>query len=237
LVRATAIATDHLSASYGNKNVLHDVSFSIRRGEFVAIIGHNGAGKSTLLKTLFGVVPKTGGRILVDSSEIAKATPGAMIARGVAFVPQGNRVFGELTVNENLRIGETRDGNADFEIRLQSLLSKFPSFRTRLRRTAASLSGGEKQLLALVRALLKAPKVLLLDEPSLGLSPVAAKRILDHIAELCLSSEVSILLVEQKVREAMRLAPRTIVLRHGRIAFDGPSSAISDDDALRRVYL
>jgi len=236
LVRATSLVVNDLSAQYGKKLIIGSISFRTRRGDVVAIIGHNGAGKSTLLKAIFGVIPRRSGTIQVNGNG-GTWTPKRLAGQGMGFVPQGHRVFGDLTVRENLEMGSANlKDRSRLGEHLEALFDRFPELRTKLNQRAASLSGGEKQMLALVMALISQPEILLLDEPSLGLAPITSKRMFDFIKSLAQATSRTILVVEQKVREVLNISSRAIVLRQGQITFDDQSDKLKNDDSLRQVY-
>ena len=227
-----------LTTGYGKKLVVNDVSLNITAGEIVALIGHNGAGKSTLLKAIFGVLPIWHGHLTLDGRNVATPSPRELLELGVVYVPQGNRVFSGLTVRENLEIGEGMLTNRHhLRSGIERALATFPDLAPRLRQQAGTLSGGEKQMLALANALILSPQLLLLDEPSLGLAPFLASRTLAHIEQISKLNMTAILLVEQRVREALKIAHRVYVLRNGQIGFAGLSHDLRDDDRLQEVFL
>ncbi len=227
-----------IDAGYGAKHVLREVSVDVDRGEIVAIIGHNGAGKSTLLKATMGLIPIRGGRIEFDGTRIDGAHPRNLLRRGIAYVPQGNRVFQALTVWENLQVAAMAvKSPIPASSRANSALQEFPILADRLQQRAESLSGGERQMLALGMALVLSPRCLLLDEPSLGLAPQVVVAALSRIQDLSREEGVAVMIVEQKVREALRIANRVVVLRNGTVTFFGPAAELVDDDRLRAVYI
>jgi len=231
------LAVDNLVTGYGKKQVLNGVSLHVSAGEIVALIGHNGAGKSTLLKAAFGLLPVWQGQVSLDAKTLNSPNPREMRRAGVAYVPQGNRVFTDLTVRENLEVaGTTLPNKARRNEGIERALSLFPALGPRLRQRAGTLSGGEKQLLALANALVVAPRLLLMDEPSLGLAPQLVTEALRHVQEINRDSGVTVLIVEQKVREVLKIAGRVYVLRTGRVSFHGPTREL-DDAKLRDVYL
>ncbi|MGH8524184.1 MAG: ABC transporter ATP-binding protein [Gammaproteobacteria bacterium] len=227
-----------LVGGYGKKQVLNGVTIEVMAGEIVALIGHNGAGKSTLLKTVFGLLPAWTGHMTLDGRRLNSPVPRELLGLGVCYVPQGNRVFTDLTVRENLELGGLAlPGNARLNDGIEHVLSLFPVLKPRLRQRAGSLSGGEKQMLALANALILSPRLLLLDEPSLGLAPPLVTAALEHIQETNRGSGVTVLIVEQKVREVLKIAQRVYVLRNGEVSFSGSTDELSDDVKLREVYL
>lgn len=237
-VEATLLRCERLSAGYGNKAVLTDVSVSVDAGQMAAVIGHNGAGKSTLLNAVFGLLPLWDGVVHVEGVPIQPHTPRVMLRAGVALVPQGNKVFDGLTVRENLDISAFSLGWAT-KLRQprERVLELFPALRTRLGKRAGILSGGEKQMLALATALMLSPRMLLLDEPSLGLAPPLGRTMLAVLRRLVSDGIASVLIVEQKVRDVIEVADTVYVLREGHVVFTGPASILKEEAVLRSVYL
>lgn len=230
---------ESLVSGYGKKQVLGGVNLGVRRGEIVAVIGHNGAGKSTLLKAIFGMIPIWEGRVCYDGRPIRSPEPHSMIRAGMTYVPQGNRVFGDLTVRENLEVAGVT--SADRRARREGIdraLAEYPVLKPRLKQRAATLSGGEKQMLALGMALVLSPRMMLLDEPSLGLAPPLASEALNRVYAISRERGVSILIVEQKVREVLKIADRVLVIRMGRVSWCGPAATLlADEKKLRDAYL
>jgi ABC-type branched-subunit amino acid transport system ATPase component len=240
LVEETAklLGVVELVTGYEKKQVVNGVSLEVSRGEVVALIGHNGAGKSTLLKAVFGLLPVWKGQVVLDGQVLRSQTPRELLRAGVAYVPQGNRVFTDLTVRENLEMGGVTLRNKKLlKERIEGVFSLFPALEPRLKRRAGTLSGGEKQMLALANALVLSPRLLLLDEPSLGLAPPLVTEALTRIRQISSDSGAACLIVEQKVREVLKIAHRVYVLRNGQVSFSGPTDALSDDAKLREVYL
>lgn len=227
-----------LVTGYGKKQVVNGASLNVAPGEVVELIGHNGTGKSTLLKAIFGLLPTWSGEMLLDEECIQSPTPQKLLSCGVAYVPQGNRVFTDLTVRENLEMGGvTLSSEALINEGIDRALDLFPTLKSRLRRRAGTLSGGEKQMLALSNALVLSPRLLLLDEPSLGLAPQLVSLALKRIHDISANSETAVLIVEQKVREVLKIANRVYVLRNGRVSFSGSAEELRDATKLREVYL
>lgn len=227
-----------LTAGYGRKQILRGINLDVAPGEIVAIVGHNGAGKTTLLRAMFGLLPIWSGTVVIQGVPQGLLLPHDLLKLGVVFVPQGNRVFGELTVRENFQVVEKQTGSVKMENKLKEILDIFPALKKLMTRTAGTLSGGEKQILALSRALLSSPRLLLLDEPSLGLAPSLTITALEHLRMLNSHCGISILVVEQKVREVLKVANRIYVLRNGQVSFSGPTLMLAADNALlRKVYL
>ncbi len=227
-----------LVTGYGKKQVLNGVSLAVAPGEIVALIGHNGAGKSTLLKAVFGLIPIWSGQVFHNGAAMASPKPRELLRSGIAYVPQGNRVFTDLTVHENLEMGGTTLPNKQaVDDGIERVFTLFPSLKERLKQRAGTLSGGEKQMLALGNALILAPKLLLLDEPSLGLAPPLVSQALGRIQQISKDARMTVVIVEQKVREVLKISRRVYVLRTGQISFTGPADALGDDTKLREVYL
>jgi len=233
-----ALRVNSLVAGYGKKQVANGVTLEVASGEIVALIGHNGAGKSTLLKAMFGLIPIWSGEIHLNGHTWVKPTPRDLLRSGIAYVPQGNRVFTDLTVQENLEMGGvTLADKTALGAGMERVFTLFPALKARLKQQAGTLSGGEKQMLALANALILSPRVLLLDEPSLGLAPPLVSVALEGIRQISAESKVTVLIVEQKVREVLKICHRVYVLRNGQVSFTGPAEELKDDSKLRAVYL
>jgi branched-chain amino acid transport system ATP-binding protein len=223
-----------LTAGYGAAPVLHEISFQVPAGKIVAVLGANGAGKTTLLRTLSGLVPATAGRILYDGVDLRKERVERMVRRGIAHVPEGRGVITELTVDENLRLGGLwRKPRPS----LDEIYDLFPPLAQRRDRPGNELSGGERQMLAIGRALAAGPRLLLLDEPSLGLAPRVIAQIMSLLRDLRDRTGLAVLLVEQNVRSAMSVADEALVLALGRVVARGASADLRDDAELRHAYL
>jgi branched-chain amino acid transport system ATP-binding protein len=220
-----SLTLEHVSAGYGETIVLEDLSLSIEAGALVAILGRNGVGKTTLFRTLMGHTDLHKGELLLNTSRLASLSAHARSRAGLGWVPQDRQIFPSLTVEENIQIAK-RPGKWT----PQKVLELFPQIAARRDNLGAQLSGGEQQMLSLARALVGNPSVLLLDEPLEGLAPTVAETILDSIWRLRREDEMTILVVEQHVNVALDLAPRSIVLDRGRVAFDGPSKELIDDE-------
>ncbi|HXF60233.1 MAG TPA: ABC transporter ATP-binding protein [Caldilineaceae bacterium] len=222
---------------YGNIQALRGIDLRVEAGELVTLIGSNGAGKTTTLMTISGVVPPRQGRILFEGEDITAAPPHRLVARGVTHCPEGRLVFGRLSVAENLLTGayHRRDA-AGVRSDLERVYELFPLLLERRRQAAGSLSGGEQQMLAIGRALMGRPRLLMLDEPSLGLAPLLVERIFQVIRELH-TQGVTILLVEQNAYQALRIADRAYVLETGRIRLSGPAAELVDDPEIQAAYL
>lgn len=235
---AALLNVNALVTGYGKKQVVNSMSLHVKAGEIVAIIGHNGAGKSTLLKAIFGLIPIWAGQVELEGQALTSIMPRAWLRAGVAYVPQGNRVFTDLTVRENLEIASViLATKADRGRGTERALDLFPALKPRLKQRAGTLSGGEKQMLALANALTISPRLLLLDEPSLGLAPPLVSNALEQILQISQQSQVSALIVEQKVREVLKIASRVYVLRNGSVSFSGSADDLKDEARLQAVYL
>jgi branched-chain amino acid transport system ATP-binding protein len=230
ILEASALVT-----GYGKKQVLHGVSARVDAGEIVAIIGHNGAGKTTLLRALFGLLPAWRGDVSYRGTSITGRRPALNVRDGLAFVPQGHGVFTDLSVRENLELGSFTFGTRDPE-RLDAVYELFPILRERHAQRAGTLSGGQQQMLALGLALMQRPKVLLLDEPSLGLAPLLVQRVIESVQEINRRFETAIVLVEQNVRQALRVATRVYVMKVGQIAAEESAAALLDRPELWDLF-
>ncbi|MDC7788337.1 ABC transporter ATP-binding protein [Rhodoplanes sp. TEM] len=230
------LTVDGLSSAYGRIEVLHGVSLDVSAGEIVALVGSNGAGKTTLLRTLSGVQPATGGRILFDGEDIGRLPPHARVVRGIVQSPEGRQVFGPLSVEDNLRLGAFRRWDDTVKARLEAVYAMFPVLSERRRTAASSLSGGQQQMLAIGRALMAQPKLLLLDEPSLGLAPLLVDQILAAVVDLK-SRGITVLLVEQNASAALAIADRGYVLEVGHVVHEGAGAALLQDPKVRAAYL
>ena len=221
---------DSIEAGYRDLVAVHEVSLQVRAGEVVALIGGNGAGKTTTLRAITGLLPVRRGRIELDGERIDGRAPSEVVARGIAHVPEGRQLFPTLSVRENLELGAR-----DRARRADALASVF-ALRERERQLAGTLSGGEQQMCAIGRALMACPRLLLLDEPSLGLAPVMVKLIFETLATIN-TDGTTILLVEQNVARALALAHRAYVLENGRIVLDGPRAALQQSEHVKQAYL
>lgn len=227
-----------LEAGYGKKQVLFGLSLDVGKGDIVALIGPNGAGKSTVLKTVCGLIHPWKGEIRFDGIKTNGATPAQNVARGITFCPQGNRVFHDLTVMENLEVGGFMLPRKDARERIAQVLEIFPLLKERTRQDAGRLSGGEQQMVALARALIPKPKLLMLDEPSLGLSPNLVGTVFEKITEINREAGVTILIVEQKVRQVLNICKRVYSLKLGKVSFEGMPDELKDDkEKLKKLFL
>jgi len=231
-----AIAFDKVVAGYSpTLTILNDLSFEARSGEITLLIGPNGAGKSTALKTLFGLLVPRGGEIHLDGKRVSGMPPRAMLDLGVAFVPQGRNLFGSLSVLHNLELGGITL-KSNLKERIEEVLQRFPRIRERLHAQASTLSGGEQKQLEIGRALLLRPRVLLIDEPSIGLSPLISQDVFRLLRALA-DAGTTVLMVEQNVRSALQCADRALVLEMGRLALDRPAGELLHHPDLNRLFL
>ncbi|NOR45790.1 MAG: ATP-binding cassette domain-containing protein [Candidatus Delongbacteria bacterium] len=228
----------NIQSGYGKKQVLFDVSMSIDKGEIVSIIGPNGAGKSTILKVICGAIPVWNGNISFKSKSINKNSISQNIKSGITIAPQGSRVFNELTVRDNLELGGYLLNKSHVKKRVEYIYKVFPLLKERSKQIAGKLSGGEQQMLALARALIPEPKILLLDEPSLGLAPNLLDEVFGRLKELNQDLKVTMLIVEQKVNKVLGISDRTYSVKLGKIAFEGKSTElIGNKGKLKELFL
>lgn len=226
-----------ISAGYSGVPALHDVSLQVKKGEIITIVGSNGAGKSTIARTITGLVKPTSGSITFDGKPIEHLPPHDIVRLGLVHVPEGRHVFGKLTVTENLMLGAyTLTSEAEIRERLEFVRNMFPILRERSSQKAGSLSGGQQQMLALGRGLMANPKLLILDEPSLGLMPKLVEELFEAIQTISRTG-VTMLLIEQRVLEALELCNRGYVIQNGRIVTEGLGSELIDSEMVRQAYL
>jgi len=230
------LRVENLSSGYGRIAVLRDVSLDIAKGEMVALVGSNGAGKTTLLRAISGVQPITGGAIVFDGKPIHALSAHARVRAGIVQVPEGRQVFAPLAVADNLRLGAWTRRDPDIMRDLDEVYTTFPALAEKRAIAAGALSGGQQQMLAIGRALMARPNLLLLDEPSMGLAPMLAEQILANVAALK-SRGLTVLLVEQRAHAALAIADRAYVLETGRITLSGDSAALREDARVREAYL
>jgi branched-chain amino acid transport system ATP-binding protein len=227
-----------VSAAYGGLRALSEVSIEVGPGQFVAVVGPNGAGKTTLFKAISGTVTPTAGRILFEGRDLGALGPAERPHLGIAHVPEGRKVFGAMTVLENLEMGaSTKAGQAQWKANLERIYALFPVLAERRAQYAGTLSGGQQQMLAIGRGMASSPKLLMLDEPSMGLAPVVTDAIFERIQELHREFGLTILLVEQRVAEAIEHCDYGYVLETGRVALSGTVRQLSADDRVRQAYL
>ena len=227
---------DNLRAGYGAVEVLRGVSLDIREGEIVALLGSNGVGKTTISSVLSGLLPAWSGTIRFKGEPIAGLSPQAIVDRGLIHVPEGRHIFPNLAVRENLELGAYRRGKANRARNLERVMETFPRLRERSSQKAGTLSGGEQQMLAIGRGMMAEPDLLILDEPSIGLSPLLVEEMFALIGKLN-ETGLPILLVEQNVLQSMEIAKRAFVMENGEIRLSGPTAQLMDDPELKRSYL
>lgn len=228
---------DNLHVYYGNIQALDGVSLRVEEGELATIVGSNGAGKTTTLMTISGVVWPRQGRVLIDGEDVTRMPPHKLVGRGIAHCPEGRLIFGRLSVAENLTLGSyNRADRRQVRDDVERVYDLFPRLLERRKQMAGTLSGGEQQMLAIGRALMSKPRLLMLDEPSLGLAPLLVERIFEVIEELHRGG-VTILLVEQNAYQALRVADRAYVLETGRVRLSGPAAELIDNPEIQAAYL
>ena len=230
------LKVENLTSAYGRIEAIKGISLEVQKGEIVTLVGGNGAGKTTLLRAISGVQPVTGGRILFEDQDITKLSPHARVAKAIAQVPEGRQIFGPLTIEDNLRLGAYRRNGDKVEKYLERIFGIFPVLKERRRTIAAGLSGGQQQMLAIGRALMSGPKLLLLDEPSMGLAPILVDQILDAV-KFMRDEGATIFLVEQNAFAALRIADRGYVIETGQITMSGSGRELLADDRIKSAYL
>ena len=227
----------NLNVYYGMIHAIKDVSFSVNRGEIVSLIGANGAGKTTILQTVSGLIKPKSGEIIYNGESIARVSGHKLVSKGMAHVPEGRRIFAQLSVIQNLKLGAyTRSSKSEIDGTLKNIFNKFPRLAERKNQLAGTLSGGEQQMLAMGRALMSHPSLILMDEPSMGLSPIYVNKIFDIIKEIN-NEGTTILLVEQNAKKAMSIANRVYVLETGKIVRQGDASELINDEGIKKAYL
>ena len=223
-------------AGYGETEVLRGIDLNVRGGEIVAVLGSNGVGKSTLNRTLSGIIRARGGTVRFEGADLVGEKPATIVARGLIHVPEGRRIFPNMSVRENLDLGSYRRGKPHRAANRERVLAIFPRLRERQGQLAGTLSGGEQQMLAIGRGLMAEPKLLILDEPSLGLSPLLVEELFALIARIR-ADGVAVLVVEQNVVQSLEIADRAYILSEGTFVMSGPAGVIAADPALKRAYL
>jgi branched-chain amino acid transport system ATP-binding protein len=231
------LRVDSLDFAYGDLKVLWEIGLTVKQGEIVTLVGANGAGKSTTLKAISRLAPWSGGSITFEGEDLRRLEPHEVVNRGIVHVPEGRRIFPEMTIVENLRMGSfPKACRADREKNMETAFTLFPRLKEREKQLGGTLSGGEQQMLAIARGLMANPRLLLLDEPSLGLSPLFVKNIFQIITEINRLG-VTILLVEQNVHQSLRIAHRAYVLETGRVVLSGTGEELLHDDHVKRAFL
>jgi branched-chain amino acid transport system ATP-binding protein len=237
------IVVSNIEAGYGSVRVLHGVSIAVDTAETVVLLGSNGNGKSTLIQCIMGIVRPSAGEIVLEADDrripLVGKTPEEIVSLGIALVPEGRRLFGALNVEENLLLGAYRKGaRADIDRNLAMAYESFPVLKERRRQTVSSLSGGEQQMVAVARALMSSPRILLVDEPSVGLAPILVSRMIAKIKELQEQYHLTVLIAEQNFNQAIKIADRGYIMVHGEIAFEGRSTdELRENELVKRYYL
>jgi len=240
---ANRLVANRVEAGYGSVRVLHDVSITVDTGETVVLLGSNGNGKSTLIKCITGIVQPTAGEIWFERDgeriDLIGKSPQEVVDLGIALVPEGRRLFPKLTVEENLLLGAFRKGaRSKIDANLAFVFEAFPPLRERRDQLAGNMSGGEQQMVAVARALMSDPKILLVDEPSVGLAPILVSRMIAKIKELKDQRQLTVLMAEQNFNQAIKIADRGYIIVHGQIEFEGKSAAdLRDNDMIKQYYL
>lgn len=231
------LTVENINVYYGVIHALKDISFQVNEGEIVALIGANGAGKTTTLQTVSGMLSAKSGSIRFQDQEISRMPEHKIVKQGISHVPEGRRMFSNLTVLENLKMGAyTRKDKQEINNSLEMVYERFPRLKERTRQLAGTLSGGEQQMLAMGRALMSKPRIIVMDEPSMGLSPIFVSEIFDIIQSIS-SDGVTVLLVEQNAKKALSIADRGYVLETGKIVLAGEADELINDESVRRAYL
>ncbi|CAM5221789.1 Branched-chain amino acid transport system ATP-binding protein OS=Castellaniella defragrans OX=75697 GN=HNR28_002818 PE=3 SV=1 [Castellaniella defragrans] len=232
------LSVESISASYGNIAALHDVSLAVPKGEIVALLGANGAGKSTTLNVISGLVRRTHGAVRLEGEPIHTMAADHIVQRGIIQVPEGREIFRDMTVKENLEMGAyTRKDRTAVAQDLAAMCDIFPRLRERIAQKAATLSGGEQQMLATARAMMARPRMILMDEPSMGLAPLVVEQIFDTVRTLNREQGIAILLVEQNAELALSVSSQAYILENGEIVLQGRSADLKNDQAVQRAYL
>ncbi|HAE63133.1 MAG TPA: ABC transporter ATP-binding protein [Eubacteriaceae bacterium] len=232
------LKVQNIDVYYGKIHAIKDISFEVKKGEVVTLIGANGAGKTTILKTLSKVLKPSSGSIFLKGEDIKNVAPHKMIEMGMAHAPEGRRIFAQMTVLENLEMGAfiRKENKSEFDKDMESIFARFPRLKERRKQIAGTLSGGEQQMLAIGRALMSRPEILLMDEPSMGLAPILVDEIFKIIEDIN-KAGTTILLVEQNANRALQIANRAYVLETGKIVADGDAKELLNKDEIKKAYL
>ena len=231
------LSVNNLQVHYGMIQAIKDVSFEVNQGEVIALIGANGAGQTTIVHTISGLLQPTRGSVIFEGQDITKTAAHKIVSLGMAHVPEGRRVFAQLTVLENLRLGAyTRKDKNEMEETLKMIYQRFPRLEERKNQIAGTLSGGEQQMLAMGRALMSHPKIILMDEPSMGLSPIFVEEVFKIIRDIS-AEGTTVLLVEQNAKKALTIADRAYVLETGNIILQGDAKKLMNDESVKKAYL
>ena len=239
---ASRLVVRGVEAGYGSVRVLHGVSIEVREGETVALLGANGNGKSTLIKCIMGIVTPEAGEIFLETDgarvDLTRKSTEEIVGLGIALVPEGRRLFPKLTVEENLLLGAYRPAaRGEIASNLNACFDVFPMLAQRRRQLAGSMSGGEQQMLAVARALMSSPRILLVDEPSVGLAPILVSRVIGTIKELKERRQLAVLMAEQNFNQAVKIADRGYIIVHGQIAYEGRTKDLTEHELVKKYYL
>lgn len=228
---------NNVTAGYGATTILHDVSLEVNEGEVVTIVGGNGAGKTTTLRTVSGLIEATAGSITFEGEDITHLPAHQVVNRGITLIPEARQLFPEMSVLENIQMGAYRPAaKSRYEQRLEEVLALFPRVKERLHQQAESLSGGEQQMVAIARGMMACPKLMMFDEPSLGLAPIVVSQVFEVVKQIA-ESGTTVLIVEQNVYQTLKVADRAYVIENGRIVMDGQAQELMGDDHIRKAYL
>ncbi|MGM0534851.1 MAG: ABC transporter ATP-binding protein [Pseudomonadota bacterium] len=228
---------NNVTAGYGATTILHDVSLEVSEGEVVTIVGGNGAGKTTTLRTVSGLIEATAGSITFEGEDITHLPAHQVVNRGITLIPEARQLFPEMTVLENIQMGAYRPAaKSRYDQRLEEVLTLFPRVKERLHQQAESLSGGEQQMVAIARGMMACPKLMMFDEPSLGLAPIVVSQVFEVVKQIA-ESGTTVLIVEQNVYQTLKVADRAYVIENGRIVMDGQAQELMGDDHIRKAYL
>ncbi|MGM0704206.1 MAG: ABC transporter ATP-binding protein [Pseudomonadota bacterium] len=228
---------NNVTAGYGATTILHDVSLEVNEGEVVTIVGGNGAGKTTTLRTVSGLIEATAGSITFEGEDITHLPAHQVVNRGITLIPEARQLFPEMTVLENIQMGAYRPAaKTRYDQRLEEVLTLFPRVKERLHQQAESLSGGEQQMVAIARGMMACPKLMMFDEPSLGLAPIVVSQVFEVVKRIA-ESGTTVLIVEQNVYQTLKVADRAYVIENGRIVMDGQAQELMGDDHIRKAYL
>ena len=233
---ATMLVLDDVNTYYGNIHALQGISLTVGRGEIVTLIGANGAGKTTTLKTISGLLPPRRGKVTFEGKDISKVAAHRLVRVGIGHAPEGRRIFSRMSVLENLKMGAFTRDQSTIQPDIDRVMDLFPRLRERTNQLGGTLSGGEQQMLAIGRALMSQPRVLLLDEPSLGLAPILVQQVFATIREIN-AQGTTVLLVEQNALQALSIAHRAYVLQTGRVVLSGPADEVKENESVRKAYL
>ncbi|SDK75769.1 ABC transporter ATP-binding protein [Billgrantia gudaonensis] len=228
---------NNVTAGYGATTILHDVSLEVSEGEVVTIVGGNGAGKTTTLRTVSGLIEASAGSITFEGEDITHLPAHQVVNRGITLIPEARQLFPEMTVLENIQMGAYRPAaKSRYDQRLEEVLTLFPRVKERLHQQAESLSGGEQQMVAIARGMMACPKLMMFDEPSLGLAPIVVSQVFEVVKRIA-ESGTTVLIVEQNVYQTLKVADRAYVIENGRIVMDGQAEELMGDDHIRKAYL